>query len=65
MVEVVGMKRRQLAWQRGQQATDEIGGNHLGGAAEEGLGKELEVFGVYGGDGNGFVRKYRALLTGS
>ena len=36
-----------------QQAADELGGNQLGGAAEEGLG---EVFGGRGGYGSGFVR---------
>ena len=35
-----------------QQATDEFGGNLLGGAAEEGLG---EVLGGRGGYGSGFV----------
>ena len=33
---------------------DELGGNLLGGAAEEGLG---EVLGERGGYGSGFVRK--------
>ena len=37
-----------------QQSADELGGNHLGGAAEEGLG---EVLGGRGGSGGGFVRK--------
>jgi hypothetical protein len=34
-----------------QQATDELGGNQLGGAGEEGLG---EVLGGLGGYGSGF-----------
>ena len=34
-----------------QQATDEVGGNQLGGAGEEGLG---EVLGEVGGYGGGF-----------
>jgi len=37
-----------------QQATDEFGGNLLGGAAEEGLG---EVLGGRGGYGSGLMRK--------
>ena len=35
-----------------QQAADELGGNLLGGAGEEGLG---EVLGERGGYGSGFV----------
>ena len=37
-----------------QQAADELGGNQLGGAGEEGLG---EVLGGRGGYGSGLVRK--------
>ena len=36
-----------------QQATDQLGGNHLGGASEEGLG---EVLGGRGDYGSGLVR---------
>ena len=38
-----------------QQAADELGGNHLGGAGEEVLGEALGVVGGYGsglGDGD-------------
>ena len=38
-----------------QQAADELGGNQLGGAAEEGV---EEVLGKRGGYGCGFVRKH-------
>jgi predicted ribosomally synthesized peptide with nif11-like leader len=50
---VTGMERRQLSWQRGQQATDEVGGDDLGWAGEEGWG---EVVGCRGGYGSGFLR---------
>ncbi len=40
-----------------QQAADEVGGDHLGGAGEEGLGKGWEVLDGRGGYGSGFVRK--------
>ena len=39
---------------RHHKAADELGGNLLGGAGEEGLG---EVLGGRGGYGSGFVRK--------
>ena len=42
-------KQRRKPW----QAADGLGGNLLGGAAEEGLG---EVLGGRGGYGSGFVR---------
>ena len=38
-----------------QQAADQLGGNLLGGAAEEGVG---EVLGGRGGYGSGLVRKH-------
>ena len=44
-----------------QQAADEVGGNLLGGAGEEGVG---EVLGGRGGYGSGFVRKCLGLLMG-
>ncbi len=37
-----------------QQAADKVGGDHLGGAAEEGLGKGWEVLDGRGGYGGGF-----------
>ena len=37
-----------------QQAGDELGGDHLGGAGEEGLG---EVLGGLGGYGSGFFEE--------
>ena len=37
-----------------QQAADEVGGNQLGGAGEEGLG---EVLGGLGGYGSGFFEE--------
>jgi hypothetical protein len=40
-----------------QQAADELGGNLLGGAGEEGLGEGWEVLDGRGGYGSGFVRK--------
>lgn len=42
-----------LAFQ--QQATVELGGDHLGGAGEERL---REGLGGHGGDGSGLVRLY-------
>ena len=44
-----------------QQAADELGGNLLGGAGEEGLGEVLERRGGYGcglGDGTGICGNY-------
>ena len=41
-----------------QQAADELGGNQLGGAAEEGLG---EVLGERGGYGGGLGDEWRLL----
>ena len=38
-----------------QQAADEVGGDQLGGAGEEGLGESWEVVGGRGGYGGGFV----------
>jgi len=40
-----------------QQAADEVGGNQLGRAVEEGLGEGWEALGGRGGYGSGFVRK--------
>ncbi len=40
-----------------QQAADEVGGNQLGGAGEEGLGEGWEVLGGRGGFGSGLMRK--------
>jgi hypothetical protein len=41
-----------------QQAADEVGGNLLGGAGEEGLGKHWGDLGVgRGGYGSGLMRK--------
>jgi hypothetical protein len=40
-----------------QQATDEIGGDDLGGSGEEGLGEGWEVLGGCGGYGSGLMRK--------
>ena len=39
-----------------QQAADQLGGDDLGGAAEERLGKGWEVLGGRGGYESGFVR---------
>jgi len=38
-----------------QQAADELGGDDLGGAGEEGWGEGLKVLGGRGGYGSGFV----------
>jgi len=40
----------------GQQAADELGGDQLGRAGEEGLGEGLEVLGGRGGYGSGYWR---------
>jgi hypothetical protein len=40
-----------------QQAANQLGGNLLGGAGEEGLGEEWEVLGGRGGFGSGWARK--------
>jgi hypothetical protein len=40
-----------------QQAADEVGSNLLGGAGEEGLVQDWEVFGGYGGYRSGLMRK--------
>ena len=40
-----------------QLAADEDGGNLLGGAGEEGLGKGWQVAGGRGGYGSGFISK--------
>ena len=39
-----------------QRAADELGGNDLGGAGEEGLGVGWEVLDGLSGCGGGFVR---------
>ena len=44
-----------------QQPADELGGDDLGGAGEEGVG---EVLGGRGGYGSGFVWNCRGVLTG-
>jgi hypothetical protein len=41
-----------------QQAADQLGGNQLGRAGEEGLGQGWEVLGGRGGYGSGSVKKY-------
>jgi hypothetical protein len=40
-----------------QQAANQLGGNLLGGAGEEGLGESWEVLGGCGGFGSGLMRK--------
>jgi hypothetical protein len=40
-----------------RQAADEVRGNHLSGAGEEGLGEDWEDLGGRGGYGSGYVRK--------
>ena len=40
-----------------QLVADELGGNHLGGTGEEGLGEVFGGLGGRGGYGSGFVRK--------
>jgi hypothetical protein len=40
-----------------QKASDELGGDLLGGAAEEGLGEGWEGLGGLGGYGSGLMRK--------
>jgi len=47
-----------------QQAADEVGGDDLGGAGEEGLGKGWEVLDGRCGYGGGWVRKCYGILTG-
>jgi len=44
-----------------QQATDKVGGDELGGAGEERLGKGLKVLGGRGGYGSGLGDGWRLL----
>jgi hypothetical protein len=47
-----------------QQAADEVGGNQLGGASEEGLGEGWEVLAGLGGYESGYVWMCCGMVTG-